>query len=92
MKYAIPVIIILLALLGANGIYVVGEGHAALVVRYRSQVAEFEVSDTGVGIPAGELDRVYYMRESLMHDVVAIGRAMNERGWILQIEDCFRTL
>lgn len=41
---------------------------------------------------AGQLDRVYYMRESLTHDVVAIGRAMNERGWILQIEDCFRTL
>jgi CheY-like chemotaxis protein len=28
-------------------------------VRYRSQVAEFEVSDTGVGIPAGEIDRVF---------------------------------
>jgi D-alanyl-D-alanine dipeptidase len=32
------------------------------------------------------------MRETLTHDVVAIGRAMNERGWVLQIEDCFRTL
>lgn len=41
---------------------------------------------------AGELDRVFFMRESLARDVVAIGRAMNERGWILQIEDCFRTL
>jgi CheY-like chemotaxis protein len=29
------------------------------VVRYRSQVAEFEVSDTGVGIPVGELERVF---------------------------------
>jgi CheY-like chemotaxis protein len=29
------------------------------VVRYRSQVAEFEVTDTGVGIPAGELERVF---------------------------------
>ncbi len=28
-------------------------------VRYRSQVAEFEVSDTGVGIPAHELERVF---------------------------------
>lgn len=41
---------------------------------------------------AGELDRVYFMRESLTRDVVAIGREMNDRGWILQIEDCFRTL
>lgn len=41
---------------------------------------------------AGELDRVYFMRESLAEDVVAIGREMNQRGWVLQIEDCFRTL
>ena len=32
------------------------------------------------------------MRESLVRDVVTIGREMNERGWILKIEDCFRTL
>ena len=41
---------------------------------------------------AGELERVYFMRESLVQDVVTIGREMNERGWILKIEDCFRTL
>jgi len=41
---------------------------------------------------AGELDRIYLMRESLVDDVVTIGREMNERGWILKIEDCFRTL
>jgi D-alanyl-D-alanine dipeptidase len=41
---------------------------------------------------AGELERVYFMRESLVHDVVTIGREMNERGWILKIEDCFRSL
>jgi D-alanyl-D-alanine dipeptidase len=41
---------------------------------------------------AGELERVYFMRESLVHDVVTIGREMNERGWVLKIEDCFRSL
>lgn len=41
---------------------------------------------------AGELDRVFFLRESLTRDVVAIGREMNERGWVLQIEDGFRTL
>ena len=34
MKYAIPIVIIVLALLGANGIYVVGQGHAAVLTRF----------------------------------------------------------
>jgi zinc D-Ala-D-Ala dipeptidase len=41
---------------------------------------------------AGDLDRVYYLRESLVRDVITIGREMNERGWILKIEDGFRSL
>src|SRR3954469_25019760 len=41
---------------------------------------------------AGDLDRVFFMRESLAQDVIAIGRAMNERGWMLKIEDGFRSL
>jgi membrane protease subunit HflC len=36
MKYALPIVIIVLALLGANGIYVVGQGHAAAVLRLGS--------------------------------------------------------
>ena len=28
-------------------------------MRYRSQVAEFEISDTGVGIPVAEIERVF---------------------------------
>jgi len=34
MKYSIPILIIVLALLGVNGIYVVGEGHAAVLSRF----------------------------------------------------------
>lgn len=41
---------------------------------------------------AGNLDRVFFMRESLVRDVIAIGRDMNRRGWILKIEDGFRSL
>jgi D-alanyl-D-alanine dipeptidase len=41
---------------------------------------------------AGELDRVFYIRESLARDVIAIARQMNERGWILKIEDGYRSL
>jgi hypothetical protein len=39
---------------------------------------------------AGDLDRLFYMRESLVRDVITIGREMNERGWVLKIEDGFR--
>lgn len=41
---------------------------------------------------AGNLDRIYFMRESLTREVVEIGRDMNERGWVLKIEEGFRTL
>src|SRR5262249_2387999 len=43
----------------SNAIKYTERGSASLVVRYRSQVAEFEVSDTGVGIPAHEPERVF---------------------------------
>lgn len=33
MKYAIPLVVIVLVLLGINGIYVVGQGHAAVMTR-----------------------------------------------------------
>ena len=41
---------------------------------------------------AGDLDRVFFMRESLVRDVITIGREMNARGWVLKIEDGFRSL
>ncbi len=41
---------------------------------------------------AGDLERVFFLRESLVRDVVTIGREMNQRGWILKIEDGFRSL
>ena len=46
MKYAIPVVIILLALLGANGIYAVGQGHAAVLTRF----GHVEATDIGPGL------------------------------------------
>mgnify|MGYP001206635390 FL=1 len=66
-----------------------GEPFASLPDAAASAGVEMEFSTSKI---AGELERVYFMRESLVHDVVAIGREMNERGWILKIEDCFRTL
>lgn len=50
---------------------------------------EMLFSDTKI---AGELERIFYIRQGLIDDVLAIGRAMNQLGWILKIEDGFRTL
>ena len=40
---------------------------------------------------AGNLDRIFVIRESLMPDLLAVARDMKERGWILKIEDGYRT-
>jgi D-alanyl-D-alanine dipeptidase len=66
-----------------------GEGFASLPDAAESAGVEMLFSTTKI---AGDLDRVFFMRESLVKDVVAAGRAMNDRGWILKIEDGFRSL
>jgi len=38
-----------------------------------------------------DLDRIFYIREGLVDDLIAVGRDMNDRGWVLKIEDGFRT-
>jgi len=38
------------------------------------------------------LPRLYYLREGLIPDFIDCARAMNERGWILKVEDAFRTV
>ena len=43
----------------SNAIKYTENGFATLTVRYRSEVAEFEISDTGLGIPAEDLERVF---------------------------------
>jgi D-alanyl-D-alanine dipeptidase len=66
-----------------------GERFASLTDAATAAGVEMQFSSSKI---AGELDRVYFMRESLVRDVVEIGRDMNARGWILKIEDCFRSL
>jgi D-alanyl-D-alanine dipeptidase len=66
-----------------------GERFASLPEAASAAGVEMQFSTSKI---AGGLDRVFYMRESLAHEVAIIGREMNERGWILKIEDGFRSL
>jgi signal transduction histidine kinase/DNA-binding NarL/FixJ family response regulator len=43
----------------SNAIKYTEKGHATLAVRYRNQVAEFEVADSGMGIAADDLERIF---------------------------------
>jgi CheY-like chemotaxis protein/anti-sigma regulatory factor (Ser/Thr protein kinase) len=43
----------------SNAIKYTQSGSVAVKVRYRSQVADIEVRDTGIGIAAGDLERVF---------------------------------
>jgi zinc D-Ala-D-Ala dipeptidase len=40
---------------------------------------------------AGQFERLFFIRESLMPDLMAIARDMSARGWLLKIEDGYRT-
>lgn len=66
-----------------------GEPFASLPDAAAAASVEMHFSTSKI---AGGLDRVFYMRETLARDVMTIGRRMNERGWILKIEDGFRSL
>jgi D-alanyl-D-alanine dipeptidase len=54
----------------------------------RDAGVEMAFSDTRIG---GQFERLYYVRASLLPDLVAIARDMNAQGWILKIEDAYRT-
>ena len=43
----------------SNAVKYTETGHASLHVRYRSQIAEFEISDTGFGIREEDLERIF---------------------------------
>ena len=66
-----------------------GEGFASIPEAAEAAGVEMHFSKTKI---AGDLDRVFFIRKSLVDDVIGIGREMNERGWILKVEDGFRTL
>ncbi len=65
-----------------------GEGFASIPAAAETAGVELLFSDTKI---AGDIDRVFFMRESLVQRVIDVGREMNERGWILKIEDGYRS-
>jgi D-alanyl-D-alanine dipeptidase len=65
-----------------------GEGLADIRAAAVAGGVEMLFSDSKI---VDDLDRIFYIREGLVEDVVAIGRDMNARGWILKIEDGYRT-
>lgn len=65
-----------------------GESFADL--RAAAAAAEVVVcfSDTKV---VDDFDRIYWLRASLVADLIAAARTMNERGWVLTFEDGYRS-
>jgi len=66
----------------SNAVKFTEAGEVALTVRYRNQVAEFEVADTGFGIAAEELERVF---EPFQRGASAKARAVPGTGLGLTI-------
>lgn len=66
-----------------------GEGFTSIPDAAATAGVEMEFSESKI---AGELDRVFVIRQGLVNDVIAIGREMNDRGWILKVEDGFRSM
>ena len=65
-----------------------GEGFASIPDQAEEAGVEMLFSDSKI---AGNLDRIFYIRQSLIPDLLAIARDMRERGWLLKIEDGYRT-
>ncbi len=65
-----------------------GEGFASIRDAAAAAGVEMLFSTSKI---VNDLDRVFFMREGLVPDVIAIGRDMNERGWVLKIEEGYRS-
>ena len=65
-----------------------GEGFASIRAAAEAAGVDMRFSTTRL---AGQFERLFFIRESLIPDLTAIARDMNARGWILKIEDGYRT-
>jgi D-alanyl-D-alanine dipeptidase len=65
-----------------------GEPVAFLPDAAQGASVEVVFSETGVG---GQHERLFYLRERLVDDFIAVSRDMNRLGWVLKVEDAYRT-
>jgi D-alanyl-D-alanine dipeptidase len=66
-----------------------GEGFASIPDAAEAAGVEMHFADSKI---AGDFDRVFFIREGLVDRVLDIGRTMNARGWVLKIEDGYRSM
>ena len=65
-----------------------GESLASLRDAVRAAHLDVAFSDTRI---ADTFDRIFYLREGLIHDFLAVAKGMNDRGWVLKVEDAYRS-
>ena len=65
-----------------------GDPLASIAEAAHAAGIEMLFSDTEI---ADNLERIFYIRVGLIPNLLAIARDMREHGWILKIEDGFRT-
>lgn len=65
-----------------------GEPLASMTDAVKAAGVEVEFSTSKI---AADMDRVYYLRAGLIDDFIAIARDMNSRGWVMKVEDGYRS-
>lgn len=65
-----------------------GEGFVSLIDAAREAGVQVIFSETKV---VGDLDRLFHLRSGLIDMYLAAAEVMNRRGWVMKIEDGFRT-
>lgn len=65
-------------------------GEGLLSIRDTAAATDVEMAFSQT-LLAGQFERLFFIRAALVDDLLAIARDMNARGWILKIEEGFRT-
>lgn len=79
------------ALLSEMAAYPVNESNEPFVsIREAAGAAGIEVEFSNTKL-AGEFQRLFFIRRGLIDDLLVIAREMNDRGWIMKIEEGYRT-